>query len=95
MTEYAREIPTWAWVVGFALGTIFISVMFAILVWFLKTFLEDNKESWKEIKNAVSNLVQVTTKHDTQIFELEKDVMQLTAEVRGAPFVDHGNKRRR
>jgi uncharacterized membrane protein YccC len=91
MTEVARDIPVWAWVLLFIGAGIIIGLLFAVLVWFLKRFLEDNKESWKEIREVVSDMVKVTTKHDTQIFEIQKDVLEIRSDIRGLPHVKQHN----
>ncbi len=95
MTEVYKDIPAWFWLLLFLGGGVVIGSLLTILVWFLKRFLEDNKESWKEIKNAVANLVTVTTKHDSKLFELEKDIMQLSADVHDRPFVQEPGRRKR
>src|SRR6187549_3278235 len=82
MSEFAKDIPTWAWGLLFMGAGIIITGLFTVLVWFLRRFLDDNKESWKEIKEAVGDLVKVTTKHDTKIFELEKDVLEMRSDIR-------------
>lgn len=94
MTDYAGQIPTWAWVAAFSLGLVIISGLGGILIWFLRRFLDDNKESWKEIKEAVGNLVNITTKHELKIFELEKDYNKMEAKVYDKPFVEHHPRKR-
>lgn len=91
MIEYADKIPVWAWVLMFLGGALIIGLLFAVLVWFLKRFLEDNKESWKEIRDAVGDMVKVTTKHDIQIFEIQKDVLEMRSDIRGIPHVKQHN----
>lgn len=89
MSDVYKEVPPWFWLLLFTGGGFVITALLTILVWFLKRFLEDNKESWKEIKNAVANLVQVTTKHEMKLFELDNDVKEVKADMRGLPYIKH------
>lgn len=88
MINYADKIPTWAWVLLFTGAAVIIGLLFCVLVWFLRSFLEDNKNSWKEIREAVGDMVKVTTKHDIQIFEIQKDVLEMRSDIRGLPNVN-------
>lgn len=87
MNDVVDQVPNWAWVAYSVGAGVIISLLFGVLVWFLRSFLQDNKESWKEIRDAVGDMVKVTTKHDIQIFEIQKDVLEMRSDIRGLPNI--------
>lgn len=87
MTEAISHLPKWALIFCLSGAGLVITALIGILIWFLRTFLQDNKESWKQIKESINTLVVTTTKHDIKIFELEKDVLEMRSDLRGLPHI--------
>ncbi len=76
-TELIEQVPVWAWWVGSACVIGFTVGLLRILIWFLSNYITENKESWKEIKIVIQDLVIVTTKHHERLDHHDDEIQDL------------------
>jgi len=85
-----EQIPIWFWWFAAVCLVVFIGFLFSIIVWFFNKFIDNNKDSWGEIRGSITDikedisltnkgindLVIIATKHELRLNHHDQEIIE-------------------